>query len=587
MNYRKKAEESIKKNVNLWIILWFLLLLNIAMILIFSRGFSWGIVILCLFLLLVGSGCLQFIAEGKDKKPEVVSDELKEKVDGLMEEITPLCEDIFTRELNNIIQPVLESHRKDFSRGLSWLWEDGDDFAAQIDKGIAETNTVLQTMVNLSDDKFKLISQLRENVDVLIKLVDQVKERKEQDFIDLDQCLNGRADHLKRTVQKEKEIFYDYVRKLLLEEIRTQEEDVTEYVNIYKLGDQFQIVVNRSLEARISNFEDGLITELENFAADMVGRMQKSALQAMNIFSAMEDTLDKLMNDCHGESSLVIKRLGDAHTVISDLKEKSGEKMVTLAWQDILIEKRWEDIEEKLLGMKDHVLENVEQDVTEYIRNLLNDEIPGLSSVSPSSETAVIYKALVDAELVYQVYVNNNLPNIIKDGVYPLLLFIRPLELMVARGVRFSEEGNKLRRAIKEEVRTGAYKEVFESVQRRLEEKKPELGSYLDNIYPKAFYSFCSNSYITQKTNHLDQAGWMLFMLITEGSAEDEGLYLLVGLLLAIHQLRNKYIQPLKNTPVSLEDVSELSIMRYAVYKSVALMMSLNIKGLAKLNYRF
>ena len=49
MNYRKKAEESIKKNVNLWIILWFLLLLNIAMILIFSRGFSWGIVILCCY----------------------------------------------------------------------------------------------------------------------------------------------------------------------------------------------------------------------------------------------------------------------------------------------------------------------------------------------------------------------------------------------------------------------------------------------------------------------------------------------------------------------------------------------------------
>lgn len=589
MNYIGKAKESIKNNVNLWIVLWLLLLLNIMMILILSRGFSLWTVILCVVMMLMGSGCLGYIAESQEPETEQVPDELQEKVDSLMEEITPLCEDIFTRELNNIIQPVLDSHRKDFSRGLSWFWETGDDLALQIEKGAGEIRNALHTMSNLSDDKFKMVSNLQENVDILIKLVDQVKVRKEQDSIELDECLNDRAEHLKRTVQKEKEIFYDYIAKLLLEQIRNQEEheDITEYVNIYKLGEQFQVILNKSVEARIASFEDGLIANLENFAADIVGRMQKSALQVMNIFNAMEETLDKLMNECKGESSVLLRRLGDAHSLITDLKEKAGEIMVTLAWQDIFMEKRWQDMEEKLFGIKDHVLENVGDDVVEYIVNLLNDEIPGFASVTPSAETAFIYKALVDAEVVYQVYINKNLPNIINDGVYSMLLFVRPLELMVLRGLRFSEEGNKLRRAIKDEVRSGAYKEIFERMQQQMEKRKPELVSYLHDIYPRDFYSFCNNPYIKQKTDNLNQAAWMLFILIAEGSAEDEGLYLLVGLLLTIHQLRNKYIQPLKNVPMPLDDDADLDLMRYATFKSVALLLNLNIKGLCKLNYRF
>lgn len=588
MSYRKKAKESIKNNVNLWIVLWLLALLNVMMIVILSRGFSLWIIVLGIVFMLAGSGYLELIADSEDEQVETVSDELKEKVDSIMEEITPLCEDIFTRELNNIIQPVLESHRKDFSQGLSWLWENGDTFAAQIEKGITETRNALQNMSNLSDDKFKMVTQLRENLDSLIKVVDQIKLRKEQDFIDLDECVNNRAEHLKRTVQREKEIFYDYIKKLLMEQIQTHgEEDVTEYLNIYKLGDQFQIVVNRSVEARISGFEDGLIAELENFAADIVGRMQKNASQVMNVFGTMEETADKLINDCRGESNMMLKRLGDARSIITELKEKSGEIMVTLAWQDIMIEKRWQDLELKLLGIKDRVLENADEDVMEYIINLLNEEVPGLSSVSPSSETAMIYKALVDAELVYQVYINKNFPNIIQDGVYSMLLFVRPLEYMVARGIRFSEEGNKLRRAIKDEVRAGAYTEFFERIQQQVAQRRPELGSCLKDIYPRAFYSFCNNPYVKQKTDNLDQAGWMLFMLITEGSSEDERLYLLAGLLLSIHQLRNKYIQPLKNVPLSMEDDTDLDLMRYAVFKSVSLLLNLNVKGLAKLNYRF
>jgi hypothetical protein len=591
MNYLDKAKASIRNNVNLWIILWLLIILNIIMIFILSKGFHWWTVTLGAVFMLAGSGCLELVADSKDHLPQSQPDEWQKKIDAVMREVTPLCEEIFTRELNRIIQPVLENHRQDFSRGLASLWENGDNFAAQVQKGIEETNSALQMVGNLSDEKFNMVTQLRDNTNALLKLVEEVKLRREQDFEDLTECLNNRAEHLQHTLQREKEIFYEYIEKLMLEHIQNYgEEDIVEYLNIYKLGDQFQAVVNRTLEARISGFEDGLIEELENFAADIVGRMQKSAMQVMNISSSMEETMGKLINDYHGDGSVgkvLSKRLGDARVIITDLKEKSGEIMVTLAWQDIMIEKRWRDLEARLIAIKDHVLENVDDDVLEYIARVLGDEIPGLSSVSPSSETATIYKALVDAELVYQVYVNKDLTNIIQDGVYSLLLFIRPLESMVLRGIRLSEEGNRLRRVIKDEVRNGAYSEAFARLKQQVEQKRPALAPLLNGIYPKAYHSFCNNPYVKQKPDNLDHAGWMLFMLITEGSVEDERLCLLAGLLLTIHQLRNKYIQPLKNVPVPLEDDMDLDNLRYAAFKTVSLLLELEFKGLAKLKFRF
>lgn len=588
MTYMDRAKASIKANVNLWIALWILILVNIMMAVFFSKGFSLlGLIFFCI-LILLGCGLLKYVAEN-DTEAEKVPDEVQEKLNSLMEEIKPLCEEIFTKELENIIQPVLDSHRKDFARGLSWLWENGDDFASQVEKGITEINTSVQVMHKLSDEKFQMVSNLKENVDVLIKLVEQIKERKRQDYEDLEECLHERTEYLRRNIQKEKEIFYEYISKLLLEQLKDQEdeEDILEYINIYKLGDQFKTLLHRSIEARMTGFEDSLVAELENFSADIVGRMQKSALQVTNLFGQMEETIDKLINECRGESNLLIKRLGDARSQIISFKEHSAEIMVTLAWQDIFVEKRWQEMKDRLFGLKDHVMENVGDDVVEYIVNILNEEIPGLSAVSPSSETAVIYKALVDAEAVYQVYTGKNLPDIINDGVFALLQFIRPLELMVLRGIRFSEEGNKLRRVIKDEVRSGAYQELFEQVQEQVECKRPALAVCLEEIYPRSFYTFCSNPYVKQKTDNLNQAAWMLFMYITQAGTEEEELYLLVGLLLAVHQLRNKYIQPLKNVPAPLTDESDLEYMRYACYKSVSLLLSLNCKGLVRLNFRF
>ncbi|MEN6326399.1 MAG: hypothetical protein ABFD18_09390, partial [Syntrophomonas sp.] len=407
-----RIRKSIKQNVNLWIALWILLLLNIFMIIIFSKGFSMLALVFILMAAMAGAGVLKYLAE--DASPEVnkISNLHQQKASELMEELKPLCDDIFTREINRAAEPVVEDYRKDITKGLSWLWEDGDEFVSQVEQGSEETKSMLQLINNLSDEKFKIIKNIKDSLTLLDNLVDQIRRSKDRDYDELEKCLAGRADRLKVDMEKEKSIFYDYINKLLIERIKAEDniEDIGDYFNIYKLGEQFSAVMGKSLEMRLSSFQDSLVVELENLSANIVGRMQKSSLQLMNTFSQMEELISQLSTECRGESGVLLRRMGNLRDNIAELKEQAGEKLVTLAWQEILIEKRWHDIKEKLFSIRDQVNENVAEDVTEYIHGLLAEEIPGFAAISNSPENAVIYKSLVDAECVYRVYSGDNLP---------------------------------------------------------------------------------------------------------------------------------------------------------------------------------
>jgi hypothetical protein len=54
-----RIRKSINQNVNLWIALWLLLLLNLFMIIIFSKGFSIIALALVLMAALAGTGVLK------------------------------------------------------------------------------------------------------------------------------------------------------------------------------------------------------------------------------------------------------------------------------------------------------------------------------------------------------------------------------------------------------------------------------------------------------------------------------------------------------------------------------------------------
>ncbi|MDD3271275.1 MAG: hypothetical protein PHR04_04150 [Syntrophomonadaceae bacterium] len=583
-------KDSIKNNTKLWIALWILLILNVSTVLALSRGFSFLTGFIVILVTVLGIMGIQNQVREVSVPEDTISSEFKAELDAMMDEIRPICDEIFTKKVEEVTRPIIENLNKDFTRGLEWLWEDGNEFLEQMDECISQTASILNLVDSLSDEKSKLAKQIQENLVLLNGVVVNMRGNKENSFLDLSDFLQDKVDELKKETEKEKDIFYDYIYKLLVQQIKLQQEDeiedISEYFNVYKLGEQFSVIMEKTLEGRLLSFQDGIIRELENFSADVVGGMQKNTLKLRNTLQDIAELLERLQNDYRGENNLLFRRLAEVGEKIKEAEEKSADILVTLAWQDILVEKRWQDISEMLYAIKDRVLENVDSEVINYISTSLDSDIKEFTTISQNPENMVFYKSVVDAELIYQLYSGDKLSDIIINGVYSLLQFVRPVETLISKSVRLSEEGLKTRRTIRAKVKAGEYQPLFNRVQQVVEQDNPAIAKQLDDVFPKSFNAFCNNPYIKQKPDNLNQAAWALFLELINNPTHDDNLYCLVGLLVEIHILRNKYLHPLKNTPIDLQYDDDLEHMRYAALKSIDLVLNMNIKGITRLNFR-
>jgi len=584
----ESLKDSIRKNARLWTALWILLMLNIATVCALSQGFS--ILWVILVLLLTGLGIMWIQSQIQNTSVEdVLPPEVQADLDAMMEEMKPRCDKIFVEKIEEMTNPLIDSLHKDFTKGLEWLWEDGDDFLAQVDECINQSASVLNLVDSLSEEKSKLTNQIQENLVLLNGVVSNMRKSRENSFLNLDDFFKGKVDDWKNGMEKEKVIFYDYIYNLLQQQVKIQQEeleDITEYFNVYKLGEQFSVIMEKNLEGRLQSFQDSVIRELEEFSADVVGGMQKNTLNLHNTLQEIDDMMMRLINDYRGENSLLLRRLDEARGRIKEVGEKSGDILVTLAWQDILVEKRWQDIEEKLFAVRNRVLESVESEVVAYIGNGLDAEIQEFSALARNPEHMVFYKSVVDAELIYQLYNGGKLPELIGNGVYSLLQFSGPVEILMNKSLRLSEEGIKNRKTIREKVKSGEYQQLFNRIIQVTAAESPVLAKHLDDVFPKLFNAFCNNPYIKQKPDNLNQAAWSLFMELIQNPSHEDELYLLVGLLLVIHLLRNKYIHPLKNNPIDLQNEDDLPAMRQAAIKAINLALNINLRGIARLSFR-
>ena len=583
-------KDSIKNNTKLWIALWILLILNISTALALSRGFSFLTGFIIIIVAILGIMLFQNQARTVLVVEDVIPPEFKAELDAMMDEMKPLCDEIFTQKVEEVTSPIIENLNKDFTRGLEWLWEDENSFLEQIEECVSQTASILNLVDSLSDEKSKLAKQIQENLVLLNGIVSNMRRNKENSFLDLGDFLQGKVEEFKKDTEKEKDIFYDYIYKLLGQQLKLQQEDeiedISEYFNVYKLGEQFSVIMEKTLEGRLLSFQDAIIRELENFSADVVGGMQKNTLKLRNILQDISELLERLQNDYRGDNNLLFRRLAEAEEKIKEAEEKAADILVTLAWQDILVEKRWQDISEKLYAIKDRVLENVDSEVINYISSSLDNEIKEFSAISHNPENMVFYKSVVDAELIYQLYSGDKLRDIITNGVYSLLQFVRPVETLINKSLRLSEEGLKIRRTIRAKVKAGEYQPLFNRVVQVVEQDSPAIAKELDDVFPKSFNAFCNNPYIKQKPDNLNQAAWALFLELINNPGHDDDLYFLVGLLAEIHILRNKYLHPLKNTPIDMQYDDDLEHMRYAALKSIDLILQMNIRGITRLNFR-
>ena len=576
-----KTRKSMAQNPNCWMMAGGLTLFVIFFIISLSWGFSFFYFFMFGMLGIIGAIALMPDAV-RPRKKQKLEDKVDENILELMHQIQARCDEILVQEIDRITEPMLGSIRDDFDKSLNWLWEDGENYLTQVNLGINEIQSVIQMLNTLSDDSMQIERKLQVELDILIKAVAYIKSGKEMDNESLEQCLADKAKDLQEGIEGEKELFCEYVQKMLVQQMKNSQEglDMADYFDVSQLGKQFSMVIEKSVQRRLSYYEDSIIQDLEGMSADIVGRMQNGALRVMNVFKNIENLIDNLVDKYRGDNIVALRKLGDYRHRISQLKEQANEIMITLAWQDILVERRWQDTQEKLFIIKDKVMIKVSEDVLEYLQNSLEGEIVGYRVMADTPGNALIYKAVLDAEVIYQVFVGENLLDVIGDGVNSLLQFIRPLELMVSREIRLSDSLLNKRRYIKDQIRQAEYHQVWDKLIGILEGKNADLPAYLDDMYPLGFSSFCNSPYIRQKPENLNQAAWMIFLVLVENQGIEDEVYLLVGLLLIMHVLRNKYIHPLKSTPLPLQEFNEIRHMRYCAWQSMKILQNLDMKTL-------
>jgi len=378
LGFKEGLRESIKKNDYLWIAVWLLVIINMWFV-IFLNQDSFSILLLLGFTLLAVGGVwrIRRVSSVGLPEPEPAT-EYDAQIRDFMHEVGPLCEKIFQDEITELTRPTIEGIRVDFSTSLAWLWEETDDYLAQVESAIARLKLLTTPLDSLNETKTTFIQQLLTDCELLSSLVRNMHRNKENSYLDLEEFLDNQVLSLKNEMEKEKDVFYDYVKRLLSRLAKNKDDiDVDEYFDLNKLGQQFRVILEKALEARQMAFQDSVIRELENFSGDIVGQMQKSANQLLNTFQDVVDVLERMKQENWDATNLSLRQLNECLYLGDGLREKSSEIMLTLAWQDILVEKRWQDMSERLFVIRERAKANVEEYVVGFIGNKLNEDYQG------------------------------------------------------------------------------------------------------------------------------------------------------------------------------------------------------------------
>ena len=586
MNQSAKFITSLKQNPGTIMLMWTLLLLNVMVIYVLIKGFTVTAVIV--FAIICAMGILLISFLGKiNPENEQKHKQYQARLNNLMQEIRPLCDDIYERQLNNTIHTLQTNSYDEFARGLSWLWEQVDDFYLQVETEMTKGRTIYQFLNSINNSRIRLVQKVQRHQDEIDIILIKINNSREKYEHYLNNSIEKRIDSFKYSIENEKEYFYEYVYKLLSEQINFNNEDtdILEYFNINKLGEQFAVTITKSIDNRLTAFQELLVLDMENLSAEVVGSMQKYTMQLMNHFHEMQDGLEQLMDRYKIDETLPLLRISEYRDIVSQLHEKTGEILITLAWQDIMIERQWHEVQQKLLVVKDQVMDSIDEKIPTYIEEILKDEIPGFISLERTPENVLFYKAVIDAEVIYQVFMGNKLPETLTDGVYSLLQFIRPLEILVSKTVRLTEQGNNRRKNLKSELKSGNLQIYFTQVQESVPDQR--LNQYLKGLFPRYFLSYCSNPYLRLKPESLEQAAWAVFLLLIDNPDEqNKDLPFLIALFLMAHQLRNRHINPLKNIPIELDNPDKLTDMRYICYQAISILIKTNVDGITKIGLK-
>lgn len=560
-----------------YILIWILILLNLLIIVWWLVGLSSAT--LLTFGLLAIAGTIMVLLLTRERPAFTASESVLEELTAATNDFQPMADKIIEEVWQDKVVPVADAAKTELGKSLEWLEENSRSFARQILNGLAEVQEKLffSSGVTLSDELYQLQKKMEERVELTQKFLNGLETGRLKSLDELELYSSRQLKQVRESLEHEGKIVEQYLERTLAMQMETRMVDNDEKLvpQMERMAEQFTVLITSSVDDRVRQLEQVLADMVDELAARAIGAMQKEALSQVSGLRQISGDVEKLWNRPRGPR----ERLEAAGVILQDLRKQVNDTLITLAWEDVLIEKRWEEMLLRLEKVEQELLQDVEAAKLAEVQASLRQE---LSSLITTEEYPSWLELIITAELMYDYYQEGLLIEISGEGSYVVLQFVRAVEEMVRASVALPADLLAQRRQVKDQVREGAYNHVFEQVLAEITKHRPGVKAYLEDVYPNGFYSFCLTPGISYQPSNCGQAAWMLYLyLMTQVQQESEDaarLTLLSGLLLALHTLRNRYVHPSHSTIIiPVKDLQDIDEARFCTLTAIDLLLQLEL----------
>ena len=557
---------------NYILLIWILVLINLFVISRWLARISLSLAIIVFTVGFTVTILLTVLSQPRSRTtiPEWVLPTVKKA----MTEFQPVAEEILNYLVTEKTNPLVETARSDLAKNTGWLCESGRRFGQQVLNGLNEIKKKLfwSPGVSLSGELFQLQKSVEERVVVVTDFLDSLDVFVARVSDELELAISRNLKETWSKLRSQHQIALRYLEELLYAQIEEwgAEEGDKPVPQMERIGGQYEVLIQPSVNRASEHLQARLFSVVQELSSKVVGRLQRETLAQVNSLEQLAAQVERLLTHPRAPR----EKLGGALELLYQMKQEISDVMMTLAWQDLILEERWRESKQRLTGEAEQLASSLTGDEHADIWGRLEQIIDGWAKTKLQREAPGVISLLTAAEKNYWDFEKGLLSK--EHMATNILQWAAAAEYTASTLVAVSSEVLSYRRLIRDEVRDGKHDAVFEKARGAVLAEIPELEKDMRGLYPNGFYAFCLNPGVGYQPHSAADAAWMLYLrLLFEGKdpEEEPDTCLLIGLLLGLHVIRNRYVQVTDVGLISdVNDWDDLENMRLASLKIVELL---------------
>ncbi|MGE5423007.1 MAG: hypothetical protein ACM3QW_07065 [Ignavibacteriales bacterium] len=572
MTLPKQSNVASEQKIKLFLLVWALVIISILAVYCAFFGFSvfpvFGIIIIGL----VGALGITYIKDKPTKKAVAPAD-IDKLVKETMSRVRNSCDEGIEQEINLRIDPLIKSAEQRFQDGLDIMWKSGQKLRNDLQEGYLEVRRMLHASSSLwlQEDMIPMyrgVEAILDGYEKLLNELDKMKRKYQEEF---EAALEKLKNDTRQRLANDKELTFNYIGSLLANQLADEFKSTGRMLDPApeKLVEQFDAYFGRRVDGQLENTEEYVARILEDMAATVVGGIQSFTLSQINGCGQALNIMERALNEKSSRTE-VVRRLGEPMEMIEHLREEANIILYTLAWQDMMVERRWQEIISSLDSLLEALAKGIDESLTNLIKDHMLSVVRAFNQLETNPNLTMACRRLKAAEMLFVMRDETKLADMKVDGAYILFLYAAAVEDLVEHIVAIpAEELLKNTKLLREDAKAGHYNVLWEMVQKELISRKAEFEVYVKELYPQQFLSFCASPSVRSRPVNAAQAAWFLFVYLiglgVEAAAQKQDVMCQIGLLLTVHSIRNRYIHPTKgNQYIKLDNPERLDDMRSA-----------------------